>query len=58
VLGGVGLAGGLVLWLTAPSADASTSASAGAGKTTLKQGLRVTPMVTRETGGLMLGGTL
>ena len=46
-LGGVGLATGLVLWLTAPSGEPSSS-----------QAVRLTPMISRDSGGVMLGGAL
>jgi hypothetical protein len=47
VVGGIGLATGLVLWLTAPSGEPSSN-----------QAVRVTPMLTRDSGGLQVGGTL
>lgn len=47
-LGGVGLATGLVLWLTAPSGSSASS----------HQGVRVSPMVSRDSGGILVGGAL
>jgi len=55
IIGGVGLGTGVVLWLTAPGVGGANSAT---GASTSKHGLHLTPLMTRESGGLMLGGTL